>query len=217
MDSRQENFELWGRSRWPKGDWHHEQKVEMGDMSTTVVRTALGRTIMIQHDVSSPRPYTRHNLVSGTRGVFKGCYFAGNDSETAFAQGCGCRFGWVDEAGGSVHNFFGPAKTEEMRKKYMHPYWRAAGELGKKIGGHGGMDFLMDLRWIYCLRNGLPLDMDVYDLASWCSICELSETSFRKRKYLDVPDFTRGGWRTAEPLGIVTLDPGAEGLEGLEV
>ena len=96
--------------------------------------------------------------ISGTRGIFKGCYFAGDDSETAFAQGCGCRFGWTVEAGGQVHNFFDSRRTEEMRKKRMHPYWRAAGEMAKKIGGHGGMDFLMDLRWICCLQNGLPLD-----------------------------------------------------------
>ena len=65
---------------------------------------------------------------------------------------------------------------------------------------------MMDLRWVYCLRNGLPMDMDVYDLASWCSICELSERAVRERRMLEVPDFTRGGWRTAEPLGIVTID-----------
>ena len=68
------------------------------------------------------------------------------------------------------------------------------------------MDFLMDLRWVYCLQNGLPMDMDVYDLATWCSIAELSEISFRERRYVDVPDFTRGGWRSAAPLDIVTVD-----------
>ena len=94
-----------------------------------------------------------------------------------------------------------------MREKYKHPLWKAAGEIAKKVGGHGGMDFLMDLRWAYCLQNGLPLDMDVYDLAAWCSICELSERSVKNRSgSVDVPDFTRGGWRTAKPLGIVTVD-----------
>ena len=89
----------------------------------------------------------------------------------------------------------------------MHPYWRAAGEIGKKIGGHGGMDFLMDLRWVYCLQNGLPMDMDVYDLATWCSICELSERSVRNgSRPQDVPDFTRGGWKTAPKLGLVDVD-----------
>ncbi|MBR2838361.1 MAG: DNRLRE domain-containing protein [Kiritimatiellae bacterium] len=73
-------------------------------------------------------------------------------------------------------------------------------------GGHGGMDFLMDLRWVHCLRNGLPLDMDVYDLASWSCLCELTEKSQAMRGApVDVPDFTRGAWKTMKPLGIVTV------------
>ena len=72
----------------------------------------------------------------------------------------------------------------------------------------------MDLRWAFCLQNGLPLDMDVYDLAAWCSICELSERSVVARSSsVDVPDFTRGGWRTAKPLGIVTVDLAKMGLD----
>ena len=211
IDSRQANFEAYGKAKWPAGDWHHELKVDMGDMTTSVIRTKLGRTIMVQHDVSSPRPYSRLNLISGTKGVFKGCYFAnpegGPESNAdVYRQGCGCRFGWGENIGDTVHGFFDRRKTEEMRARYAHPYWKAAGEVAKKIGGHGGMDFLMDLRWVYCLQNGLPMDMDVYDLATWCSICELSETAHRERRYMDVPDFTRGGWRTAKPLDIVSVD-----------
>ena len=86
----------------------------------------------------------------------------------------------------------------ELREKYTHPIWRQHGEIAKKVGGHGGMDFIMDLRWVHCLKNGLPLDMDVYDLASWSAICELSERSvFRRGERMDFPDFTRGGWKTA--------------------
>ena len=78
----------------------------------------------------------------------------------------------------------------------MHPLQKALGEIAKKAGGHGGMDFMMDLRWSYCLQKGLPLDMDVYDLASWCAVCELSERSARNRSAtLDFPDFTRGAWK----------------------
>ncbi len=70
-----------------------------------------------------------------------------------------------------------------------------------------GMDFIMDLRWVYCLQNGLPLDMDVYDLASWSCLCELTEISQAKRGApVDIPDFTRGAWRTMKPLGIVNVD-----------
>jgi hypothetical protein len=78
----------------------------------------------------------------------------------------------------------------------MHPLYEAAGEIARKVGGHGGMDYLMDLRWAYCLMNGLPLDADVYDLAAWCATSELSERSARNRsKALDFPDFTRGAWK----------------------
>ena len=80
------------------------------------------------------------------------------------------------------------------------------------------MDFLMDLRWSYCLQNGLPLDMDVYDLASWCSLGELTEVSARNRgRSVDVPDFTRGGWKTAKPLGIVDVDLAKLGLDASSV
>ena len=102
---------------------------------------------------------------------------------------------------------FDPKRTEEIREEYKHPFWKVAGEMAEKVGGHGGMDFIMDLRWAYCLQNGLPLDQDVYDLASWSTINELSERSVRNRSAsVDIPDFTRGGWRNAKPLGIVDVD-----------
>ena len=88
----------------------------------------------------------------------------------------------------------------------MHPLWQQSGELAKKSGGHGGMDFLMDLRMTHCIQHGLPLDMDVYDAALWSSIVGLSEKSVKgKGASVKVPDFTRGGWKTAEPLGIVSV------------
>ena len=74
------------------------------------------------------------------------------------------------------------------------------------------MDFIMDLRWTYCLQNGLPLDMDVYDLAATCCLCELTEKSVRNRsRSYDIPDFTRGGWKTAKPMGVIDVDLGLFG------
>jgi len=102
---------------------------------------------------------------------------------------------------------FDRKRTAALREKYRHPLWRQVGELAKKAGGHGGMDFLMDMRWVYCLQNGLPLDMDVYDLASWSCLCEITERSQAKRGApVEIPDFTRGAWKTMKPLGIVTID-----------
>ena len=205
LESRQANFETFGGAFYGNADWRHGQKVGMGDMNTTLVRTALGRSIMIQHDVSSPRPYSRINKITGTKGTFTGGVFAAPDEMAKLEWPA--RMGWEDKPGDGVHKYFDAKKSAEMREKYRHPLWKAAGEIAKKVGGHGGMDFLMDLRWAYCLQNGLPLDMDVYDLAAWCSICELSERSVAARSgSVDVPDFTRGGWRTAKPLGIVEVD-----------
>ena len=91
---------------------------------------------------------------------------------------------------------FDDAETEKIRKEFMHPLFKTAGEAAKKAGGHGGMDYLMDIRWVYCLKKGLPLDADVYDLASWCAVSELTERSARNRSRAeDFPDFTRGAWK----------------------
>ena len=182
VDGVQRGYEGFAAATLDANDPGRKQKFAMADMNVTTIRTARGRTIMLQHDVSSPRPYSRLNLIAGTKGVFRAypqlqIYLEGEKE-------------WVRK-----HDF-DAKKTAEYRKKYMHPLYRQVGELAKRMGGHGGMDFLMDLRWTYCLRNGLPLDMDVYDLASWCAVCELSERSARNRsRPEDFPDFTRGAWQ----------------------
>jgi hypothetical protein len=95
----------------------------------------------------------------------------------------------------------------------MHPLWKQYGEMARKIGDHDGMDFLMILRLAYCLQNGLPLDQNVYDLASWSCLCELSEKSVRNHSTpMEIPDFTRGAWKTTPPLGDLSVDPAAIGL-----
>ena len=187
---------------------------EMGDMNTTLIKTVNGKSIMVQHDVSSPRPYSRINRVTGTMGAFEGIGFIGAGGDPAakvnalLMDGCVGKFGWAEKAGDPVHGYFSEDVMQKMRVQYRHPLWRPEiSDVAKAIGGHGGMDFIMDLRWIYCLQNGLPLDTDVYDLASWCCLAELSEKSVRNRSCsVDVPDFTNGGWKTAEPLGIVDID-----------
>ena len=153
-------------------------------MNVTTIRTAKGRTIMLQHDVTSPRPYSRLNLIAGTKGVFRSYPRLDIFLEKE------------PPAKRSGHHKFDDAETERIRKECMHPLFKAAGEISQKVGGHGGMDYLMDLRWAYSLLNGLPLDTDVYDLAAWCAVSELSERSARNRSQaLDFPDFTRGQWR----------------------
>ena len=160
---------------------------------------------MIQHDVSSPRPYSRINRITGTKGSFAGGDF--KYGEKTVESEWPVRFGWEDASGTGVHTYFSEAKQKELREVHKHPYWKQAGEIAKKVGGHGGMDFLMDLRWAYCLQNGIPLDTNVYDLAASCCIAELSEKSVRNRSSsVEVPDFTSGAWKMATPFGIETVD-----------
>ena len=173
---------------------------EMGDMNTTLIKTVNGKSIMVQHDVSSPRPYSRVNLISGTRGIVRDYPF-----QCAFEDKC---------FDGKAHRWFSEEQANAVREKYMHPMWRDVSEMAKKVGGHGGMDFIMDLRWAWCLQNGEPLDMDVYDLAATSCLCELTETSVRTgSKPVPVPDFTRGNWRNVAPWGVVNVDLRKMGLD----
>lgn len=159
-----------------------------GNMNTTTVRTVKGKTIMIQHDTTSPRPYSRIHLISGSKGV-------------------ACKYpepGKIAEG----HEWFDEAKMAELQEQYTPEIVKRVGEMAKKIGGHGGMDFMMDWRLIDCLRNGLPLDQDVYDAALWSSIAPLSEWSVANRSNsIQIPDFTCGSYQSNKPVDI-TLSQG---------
>ncbi|MFT7203913.1 MAG: putative dehydrogenase [Algoriphagus sp.] len=153
-----------------------------GNMNTTVVKTKQGKSIMIQHDVTSPRPYSRLHVVSGTEG------YAQKYPEQKVAKG---------------HSWMKEEEMKELEKKYTPEIVLKVGELAKQVGGHGGMDFMMDWRLIDCLRNGLPLDQDVYDAALWSCVSPLSEWSVMNRSNsIDVPDFTAGNWKTNKPVPI---------------
>ena len=193
VDSKQFGFEEVGKGVHGDDPWRSGLKVKMADMNTSIIKTVLGRTIMVQHDVGTARPYSRLNLIQGSRGVLQ-------DYPLRIA---------IEETLGKGAHAFDDKKTAEIREKYKHPLWKTRDEIAKRmpVTGHGGMDFLMVLRLSYCLQNGLPLDMNVYDLASWCCLCELTEKSADNRgRSMDIPDFTRGGWKTAPKLGLVDVD-----------
>jgi len=146
-------------------------------MNTTIIKTVKGKTIKIQHDVTSPRPYSRIHMLSGTKG---------------FAQKWP-RMGIALEP--NAHYYLTNTQLDSMLKLYEHPIVTEVGEKAKEVGGHGGMDFIMDYRLIYCLRHGLPLDMDVYDAAEWSSVIGLSQISVANQGMpVKIPDFTRGDW-----------------------
>lgn len=154
-----------------------------GDMSTSIIKTVKGKTIMIQHDVTSPRPYSRIHMVSGTKG------FARKWPQKGIALEPG------------AHHFLEKDEMNALLAKYEHPIVKEVGKKAREVGGHGGMDFIMDYRLIYCLRNGLPLDQDVYDAAEWSAIIELSRISNQHQGMpVKVPDFTRGAWQKVDQV-----------------
>ncbi len=162
-----------------------------GDVAMTMISTEKGKTILVEHDVMTPRPYSRMYQIVGSDG-YVGKYpvqqvclreNASEGTSTDF-QNLGRE---VVYSGDRLK-----ALLEENRNPILTPELEA---LAKEVGGHGGMDFIMDYRLIYCLRNGLPLDMDVYDMAEWCCLTELGKISMENGNApVEVPDFTRGAW-----------------------
>ncbi|MCC8035194.1 MAG: Gfo/Idh/MocA family oxidoreductase [Rikenellaceae bacterium] len=183
-----------GMSRYAKykyGDDSPEAKTDyaLGDMNTTIIKTERGRTIMIQHDVTSPRPYSRIHMVSGTRG---------------FAQKYPLTHIALEPDG---HRPLSRPAMDSLLAVYEFPFVTEIKELARQVGGHGGMDFIMDYRLIYCLRYGLPLDQDVYDAAEWSSLVELTEISARcNGRPVEVPDFTRGAWNKGAGFSFAYAD-----------
>jgi predicted dehydrogenase len=158
-----------------------------GDMNTTIIKTAKGKTIKIQHDVTSPRPYSRIHMLSGTKGFAQKWPVTGIALEP------------------NAHHFLPENELQALLKEYEHPIVKEVGEKAKQVGGHGGMDFIMDYRLIYCLRHGLPLDQDVYDAAEWSSVIELSQVSVKNQGMpVQIPDFTRGAWKELQKVTYYT-------------
>lgn len=158
-------------------------KTYRGNMNTSLVKTHKGKSIMIQHDVTSPRPYSRIHILSGTKGYAQKYPLPG---KIAFG-----------------HAFEDEAAMTKLEEEYTPELVKHIADAAKLVGGHGGMDFIMDWRLIDCLRNGLPLDMDVYDAATWSCITPLSIWSVANRSNsIEVPDFTGGSWKSNKPVDL---------------
>jgi hypothetical protein len=169
------------RDRLPAGDPRRNEGYACGDVNTTLIRTALGRTILVQFDITTPRPYSRINMICGTEGTFSDypprLFFRGKAEawETDMAP---------------------------YLEKYGHPLWKKLKGAAVKSGGHGGMDYVMNQRLIQCLLEGAALDMTVYDAAAWSSVFPLSVASVAQGNSPVVfPDFTRGEWKGRKPIG----------------
>ena len=163
-----------------------------GDHTTTFIKTEKGQTIELHYDVYSPRPYDRRYQLTGTRG------FANKYPLPGFTFTEGMLKEGVLPEGAKInpHDFASEEIEAAALEAYKHPIHQEIEEVAKKVGGHGGMDFVMDYRLIYCLQNGLPLDQDVYDAAEWSCVIELSSVSLKHNSMpVMVPDFTRGEWQ----------------------
>lgn len=180
-----------------------------GDMNTTIIKTALGRTVMVQWDESSPRPYSRHNLIQGTRGTGAG-----------FPNRIALDYCWNNATpelrkllklpedkpnqGSNYHSWLEGGGFDAFYEAFDHPLFKRMQDIARKHGGHGGMDAIMNFRAIECLRTGQPLDQNVYEGAFWSAVTPLSRKSVAEDGMpQDFPDFTRGKWKDTQPLGVV--------------
>ncbi|MFT5885954.1 MAG: putative dehydrogenase [Arcticibacterium sp.] len=163
-----------------------------GDMNTSIIKTTLGRTIMVQWDETSPRPYSRLNLIQGTLGTL-----AGFPTRVALEGG-------VEGVTKSHHEWAEGEQLAKVYEKYDHPLYKRLNAVSEK-SGHGGMDGLMMYRIVECLQQGLPIDQNVYEGCLWSAVGPLSERSVASGGApQNFPDFTRGNWKTTKPLGIIS-------------
>jgi len=177
MSSQQAALSEYRDANLPADSPTRKETYRCGDMNSSLIRTALGRTILLQHDVVTPRPYTRLNLIAGSKGAFS------DYPPRIFLDG-------------QTEHEWKP--LDKLKAQYEHKFWKESGELALKNGGHGGMDFIMNHRLVQTIRQGLPPDMNVYDAAAWSAPGPLSEISVAwDGLSLPFPDFTRGHWQDA--------------------
>ena len=185
MSSPARGLQDWAAEHEPPDSPKRKERYVLGDVNTSIVKTARGRTIMVQHCTNLPRPYSRINIVQGTKGLFEGY------PNRFYIEGRGKEHAWQS--------------ADEAMKEHEHPLWRAIAETAKGAG-HGGMDYIEDYRLIKCLRDGSPTDMNVYDAAALSVLVPLTAKSVgRKAAPVDIPDFTRGRWESLPPLPIVGM------------
>jgi predicted dehydrogenase len=174
MSTPQRGLDEYRKAHVHSSDPRWSERYINGDMNTSLIKTVKGLTITLKHNTVNPHPYDRINVIAGTKGIFADypprIYFDGQPGET-----------WS-----SIDNW----------KQYQHPLWEKEGEIAKKLGGHGGMDYIMLYRLLQCMRQGLTVDMDVYDAAAWSAPGPLSTLSIAGGSTaVKFPDFTRGKWQ----------------------
>ena len=184
MSGPARGLKAWQREHLAAADPRAQESYVQGDVNISLVKTANGRTLVVTHDVNLPRPYSRVNLVQGSKGIFMGY------PDRVYVEGRSKREHVWDD-------------VTTWREQYEHPLWRSE-KIQQVRTGHGGMDYLEDYRLIQCLRQGVPTDMNVYDLAAVSSLTWSTEQSVAGRSApVDIPDYTKGKWKTTPAWPIV--------------
>jgi predicted dehydrogenase len=185
MSGPSRGLQDWAQQHLPADSPKRQERYVLGDVNVSLIQTARGKTILVEHCTNLPRPYSRIHMVQGTKGLFQGY------PPRVYIEGRGEADQWQDAAA--------------VLPQFEHPIWKEIADAAQGAG-HGGMDYIEDYRLIKCLREGKPTDMDVYDAASLSAVVHLSAQSVgRKAAAVDFPDFTRGRWKTTAPLGIVHM------------
>jgi len=183
---------LYAEKNYPENHKWNQLDFKGGDLNTSIIKTYLGKTIMVQWDETSPRPYSRLNLIQGTKGTL-----AGFPTRVALEGG-------VEGLTKDHHSWVQGEQLKALYEKYDHPLYKRLNQAAKG-SGHGGMDGIMVYRIVECLQKGLPLDQNVYEGCYWSAVAPLSERSVASGGYPQpFPDFTRGNWKDTPPLKIVS-------------
>ena len=157
-----------------------------GDVVTTVIKCADGETVVLTHDCSLPRPYSRGYRVQGTKGIYM------EDGGVIYLEGQ-----TVDDPNHWTHSWNDAAPYID---KYEHPLWKKYKVDGVHAGGHGGMDYLVLSAFAESVRMDAKPPIDVYDTATWMAVTALSEQSIAiGGAPVPFPDFTNGGYLVREP------------------
>jgi predicted dehydrogenase len=182
MSGPSRGLQLYAEENFPAGSSQRGETFVLGDVNVSLIRTVGGRTIYLSHDTNLPRPYSRINLVQGTKGIFQGY------PNRVYIEGVSDPHRWDD--------------WTEHFEEHDHPLWKF--ELANEHdAGHGGMDYLESYRLVKCLREGKQTDMNVYDAAALSAVCELTEISVANGSQpVEFPDFTRGRWKEWERLAL---------------
>lgn len=199
--------ESFAGKEWVKKNTGKEpEEFRNGDHTTTLMRTAKGKVVEIQHNVMTPQPYNRLFKLTGTKG-----YATKYPTEEFAIAGdalTGTDAPKMDNI--NAHGFLNAEQKKALMEKYRHPILEKYAEKGRHLG-HGGMDYVMDSRLVYCLQHGLPLDMDVYDMAEWCALGELGAISMDNNcAAVTFPDFTRGYWNEVKGYTHAYATPAQE-------